>query len=270
MNRIFAKLSPRLALTCLALGAVALDGAAEPEVRGQKPEVRSQPADPRAPTSVPVVRPPRRLEEDELRTLLTESLNAGRNANGAEWELRITRPWTPVKVPDELLTVEILEPAINRMTPNSVLRFEMRAGRQLIGSWQVPVQARLWREVVVAESPLQRGQLLADAPVTRVRRDVLTLRDPLYELPAVPTAYELTESVAMGTPLTLRALRLKPVVYRGQTVNAIMGDNALTILLKVEVMEEGVPGQFVRVRNLQSRRELRGKVQDEQTIAISF
>jgi flagella basal body P-ring formation protein FlgA len=35
-------------------------------------------------------------------------------------------------------------------------------------------------------------------------------------------------------------------------------------------LEEGVPGQLVRVRNLQSRRELRGKVQDEQTIIISL
>jgi flagella basal body P-ring formation protein FlgA len=42
----------------------------------------------------------------------------------------------------------------------------------------------------------------------------------------------------------------------------------MMITLKVEVLEEGVTGQMVRVRNLQSRRELRGKVEDEQTIAI--
>ena len=117
---------------------------------------------------------------------------------------------------------------------------------------------------------LRRGQLLSDAALIHERRDVLTLRDPLYELPLVPLDYELAESVPMGAPLTARALRLKPVVFRGKTVDAIMRDNAMTISLKVEVLEEGVPGQLVRVRNLQSRRELRGKVQDEQTIAISL
>ena len=263
MNWILAQLHPCVALTCLAFGPVAIGAAADSGAPGLRPVEANPPASPGAPQ-------PRRLEEDELRNLLTDFLIAARGANGAEWELHFTRPWTPVKVPDEPLKVEILEPALNRITSSAILRFELRAGRQLVGAWQLPVQARLWQEVLVAETALQRGQLLSDAALTRVRRDVLTLRDPLYELPAAAAAYELSESVPLGVPLTARALRLKPVVYRGQTVNAIMHDRAMTISLKVEVMEEGVPGQLVRVRNLQSRRELRGKVQDERTIAISL
>jgi flagella basal body P-ring formation protein FlgA len=42
----------------------------------------------------------------------------------------------------------------------------------------------------------------------------------------------------------------------------------MVISLKVEVLEEGVPGQMIRVRNYQSHRELRGKVEDEHTISI--
>jgi flagella basal body P-ring formation protein FlgA len=52
--------------------------------------------------------------------------------------------------------------------------------------------------------------------------------------------------------------------------DAIIRDGAMIISLKVEVLEEGVPGQFVRVRNPQSHRELRGKVLDEQTVAIAL
>ena len=221
-------------------------------------------------TTNAVPRPPRRLEEAELCKLLTDYLNEDGGATGAEWELRFTRPWTPVSVPDEPLKVELLEPALNRITATSILRFEIRAGRLPVGVWQVPVHARLWREVVIAEAALQRGQLLSEVAVAHVRRDVLALREPLFELPLAAEAYELAESVPLGAALTMRSLRLKPVVFRGQTANAIMVDSAMTIALKVEVMEEGVPGQIVRVRNLQTRRELRGKVKDEQTIAISF
>ena len=263
MNWIRAILFPGIALAGLSLGPLAVGAPAD----SGSPAPRLAEAGVSA-SSAP--RPPRRLEEDELRSLLIDFLNKGRGTNGAEWELRFTRPWTPVTVPDEPLKVEILEPALNRITSTSILRVEMRAGRQLVGAWQVPVHARLWREVVIAESALRRGQLLSDAALIHERRDVLTLRDPLYELPLVPLDYELAESVPMGAPLTARALRLKPVVFRGKTVDAIMRDNAMTISLKVEVLEEGVPGQLVRVRNLQSRRELRGKVQDEQTIAISL
>lgn len=209
-----------------------------------------------------------RLQEDELRALLTNLLNQKSGGGGAEWELRLTRPWTPVTVPDEPLSVELLEPSLNRITSTCILRFELRAGHDLLGSWQAPVQAHLWREVLVAHSNLRRGQSLSDAEFLHERRDVLALRDPIGELPADLGAYELAESIPANATLTARALRLKPLVFRGQMADAVVRDGAMMISLKVEVLEEGLSGQVVRVRNPQSRRELRGKVQDEKTIAI--
>jgi flagellar basal body P-ring formation protein FlgA len=223
-----------------------------------------------AETNAAVSHPPRRLEEAELANRLTAALNKRCGDNGAEWELRFTRPWTAVTVPDEPLTVEVLEPALNRITTTCILRFELRAGERVIGSWQAPVQARLWREVLVARAALQRGQLLSETDFAHERRDVLAQREPLSELPADAAAYQLAESVPLGAPLTARAVRLRPVLVRGQTAQAIVREGAMTIALKVEVLEEGAPGQLVRVRNLQSRRELRGKVLDEKTIAITL
>lgn len=216
----------------------------------------------------PAPRPPRKLLEDEVRDLLANHLNQRMYGDGAEWELRVTRPWTPITVPDEPLSVEIVEPAIDRITSSAILRFELRAGRELVGSWQLPVQARLWREVLVAHAAQTRGLPLADASFVRERRDVLTLRNPVCELPANAGAYELAETVPAGTTLTARAVRLRPVVRRGQTADAILQDGAMMVSIKVEVLESGVPGQMIRVRNTQSRREFRGKVQDERTITV--
>jgi flagella basal body P-ring formation protein FlgA len=109
---------------------------------------------------------------------------------------------------------------------------------------------------------------LKDAPLTHERLDMLTLRDPLCDLPANAAAYELAETVPAGSPLLARAIRLRAVVARGQIADAVVRDGVMVISLKVEVLEEGVPGQMVRIRNYQSRRELRGKVEDEHTIAI--
>jgi flagella basal body P-ring formation protein FlgA len=40
------------------------------------------------------------------------------------------------------------------------------------------------------------------------------------------------------------------------------------ISVKVEVLEDGVPGQMVRVRNLKSKREFRAKVENEETVLV--
>jgi flagella basal body P-ring formation protein FlgA len=262
MNSLEAVLVHSLAAACFA-AAPALCRAANDPVAAAPPALAVTNA-----ANLP--HPARRLEEDELRGLLTTALNQRRGEDATEWELHLTRPWTPVNVPDEPLTVEVLEPSLNRITSSCILRFELRAGQKTIGSWQAPVQARLWREVLVARAPLQRGQPLREADFARERRDLLTLRAQSAEFPAQPFAYELAETVPAGAPLTARAIRLKPVLARGQTADAIIRDGAMIISLKVEVLEEGVPGQVVRVRNPQSRRELRGKVLDEQTIAIAL
>jgi flagella basal body P-ring formation protein FlgA len=59
-------------------------------------------------------------------------------------------------------------------------------------------------------------------------------------------------------------------VHRGQTIEARFQSGALAISMRVEVLEEGAPGQVVRVRNVRSQKEFRGKVQDENTILVSL
>ena len=215
------------------------------------------------------VRPPRRLEEEELRSLLVSALNRHASTEGTEWEIRFTRPWIPIQVPDgPPLRLEVIEPAFSRIASTCIFRFELSAGDELLGSWQMPSQVRRWEEVLVASTMLMRGAPLAGAALVHERRDVMMLRNPLSELPADVVGFQLSETVPAGAPLTARAVQLKPVVFRGQTADAVVQDGAMMISLKVEVLQEGVPGQIVRVRNVQSRREFRGKVQDERTILV--
>jgi flagella basal body P-ring formation protein FlgA len=53
-------------------------------------------------------------------------------------------------------------------------------------------------------------------------------------------------------------------------VEAVFQDGPLTISLKVETLEDGALGQMVRVRNPKTRRELSGKVQNEDLILIAL
>ena len=61
---------------------------------------------------------------------------------------------------------------------------------------------------------------------------------------------------------------MRAVVHRGQIAEALVRDGAISISLKVEVLEEGEPGQTVGVRNPVTRRQFRGRVLNEQTIQL--
>ena len=124
------------------------------------------------------------------------------------------------------------------------------------------------RDVLVARVPLKRGQPLQQSDFSIERRDVLSLREAVDVELAVNPAIELVENVPPGQPLLARAVRMRPVVQRGQMVDGLVRDGAMNISLKVEVLADGLPGQTVRVRNPKTKREFYAKVQDEQTVVI--
>ncbi len=219
---------------------------------------------------VRVTRHSRAFTEAEVKEQLTALLQRDYVREKGELELRFTRPWHPVAIPGEPYTLRILDLPTLGVSASFITRFELSTTREVIGTWQVAAQAKVWREIWVARSTLRRDQLLSEADVSRERRDVLGLRDTPLALTDPDGVLEIAESIPAGAPIYARSVRLRPVVRRGQLVEAQFQDGTVTIALKVEVMENGAPGQTVRVRNVQSKREFRGKVQNEQTILVSL
>ncbi len=221
-------------------------------------------------TNPPVALQPRLLEETELKSMLTAALQRESARDRGELELRLTRPWAAVAVPDAPLTLRILDLPSSGISPNFIARFELRAGAEALGSWQMPLQARLWREIWVAGSAQPRGRLLREADLQTERRDLLTLRDALTSLDPSDPGLELAENLAAGAPLTARSLRVRPIVARGKLLEAIVEHGPLLIMVKVEALEDGLPGQSIRVRNTQSRKEFHAQVKNSNTVKVSL
>ncbi len=217
-----------------------------------------------------IARRARVLDESELKTMLTSALQRQSVRDRGELELRLGRPWPPLTVPDETLELKILDVPTGSLPVNFITRFELRTPKETLGAWQMPCQARVWAEFYVATTSLQRGQLLGKNDVVRERGDLLANKDVLTVLPEGFGGLELVENINAGSPLSQHSLRLRPVVHRGDLVEALLQDGPMTISLKVEVLEEGACGQAVRARNPLTKREIRGKVQNEQTILVSL
>jgi flagella basal body P-ring formation protein FlgA len=201
-----------------------------------------------------------------------EKLTAEFLSQGGELELRLKRPWTDVAIPDEPFEVKIAQLPAQGVSQSFSLRFELAGAGETFGSWQVPVSASLWKEVWVVARAMKRGEVLQPAELGRERRDLLTSRNHLAvdALELAPNEWELAENLPSGAPLNRWSLRRKPVVYRGQFADALVHNGPLTISLKVQVLEDAIPGQSVRIRNPNTKRELQGKVNHDQTISIQL
>jgi flagella basal body P-ring formation protein FlgA len=217
-----------------------------------------------------ITRLTRVVNEGILKELLTDAIQREYVKEIGELELRFNRPWKPIAVPDEALSIKITEMPTSGVSPSFICRFEMIAGQEVVGTYQQPLSAKVWKEIFVARSNLTRGQQLRDADIGMERRDIVNNRDYLTELPLENPYVEFRENVQAGTQITARTLRLRAIIKRGRQVDAVAKDEGLTISVRAEALEDGVPGQMVRLRNIRSKREFKGKVLDEQTVVVSF
>jgi len=225
-----------------------------------------------SPAATPAPAPPREraLDQNELLTMLTAALQKDYVGEKGELDLSLTRDWKTQQVPDAPLAVRILELPNSGVTMSFIVRFELLADGRSLGEWQVPLRARIWRDIWVARSALQEGTPVTDADIVRERRDVLTQHCALAEFNEGDPTLEIADSLQAGSPLLARSVRPRPVIHRGQLADALVQDGALSVSLKVEVLEDGAPGQIIRARNPQSRRTLAGKVVDDKTILVSL
>jgi flagella basal body P-ring formation protein FlgA len=222
------------------------------------------------PEQVRVSRATHRLTDSEFTQLLIDTLQREQVKNQGQLELQLTHPLPPALVPDEGVTLKVTELPSAGVGPNFIVRCELWNGSEHVSDWTVAAQARVWRDVPVADAPLSRGMLLRDAPVSLQRRDVLMFRDACTNFPTDDPGLELNETVSAGTPVLNRSIRTRPAVLRGRMVDGIYQAGSLTIDLKVEPLEDGLPGQTIRIRNPKTNRELYGKVKNEQTILIAL
>ena len=220
--------------------------------------------------TIKISRRTRTLGDAGLLELLTTTLQNNYIKDRGQLELHLAQPWTALVLPDEPLLLDVQELPSLGVTPRFIVRFALRTSHETLGTWQVGIQASVWREVWVSSGQLARGDSVNLQLLSRERRDVLALRDNVADLSGSLEALEFAEPVPAGVPLLARMVKPRTVIHRGQRVDALVQDGVMSLKTKVEALEDGAPGQYVHARNLQSRRDMSGKVLDDRTILITL
>lgn len=210
------------------------------------------------------------LTEAAVAKLLTAELQQDYVKDRGELELSLTEPWSAPRVPDQPLSVKVLEAPTGGVAPFFIVRFQLCTPQATIGTYQTSVRAHVWRDAWVAHSNLRCGEPLAGADVTRDRFDVLAVHEAPADFTAGDPSLEIAEPVPAGSPVLARMVKARAVIHRGQTATALLQDGALSITTKVQALEDGAPGQMIRARNPISQHNLTGKVIDAETILISL
>jgi flagella basal body P-ring formation protein FlgA len=81
---------------------------------------------------------------------------------------------------------------------------------------------------------------------------------------------ELAEAVPAGQPLLAHMVKARAVIHRGQRAEALVQDGAMSVRTRVDILDDGAPGETVHARNAVTHHELTGTVLNDRTILISL
>ena len=205
-------------------------------------------------------------DAEEPRLVTLAALLADRYQTTGDLRLSWHRP-PPATVPlDTDLAVVSAPPELSSQILVG-LRATDTAGRP--ADFTLVVRAELWREGWALRQPAPLGAALTATALDSRPYDALRERDALALDPASPEL-DFARAVPAGRLLVWRDVIRRPLVRRGQSVDVLATDGALTVSLRAVALHDAARGEPVRVRNPDSRREFVATVVAESRASVRF
>ena len=210
----------------------------------------------------------RSMDSSQILELLKSELLKSPLFDEGELEMELIRPWKPMLVPDGALEMRMLT-KINYRTSQTSLRFQLMDGGVPFGVFSAAVKISLWKDAWVATRQITRGTLLPEAKLKKQRHNMIKVRQDLWGGNPSDGRFWFQENISPGRLIYDKAVVMKPVVRRGNLAKAIITTGPLLVSTNVKVLDDGAPGEVVRVQNIRTRKEIIGEVIDEKTIKIT-
>lgn len=155
----------------------------------------------------------------------------------------------------------------------------IKAGRNSIGvrcdagrSWSlfIPVQIKIFRDVVVVTQALKRGDILSQANVTTQRTDVALLKAGFITNPEEAIGKQVQHNLIQGTPLNNKDLVKATIIKRGDSVIIISENPKMLIQMPGIAMSDAFEGQNIRVKNTSSGRIINANAIKSGVVAVNY
>jgi flagella basal body P-ring formation protein FlgA len=212
---------------------------------------------------------PQKLTELELVLGIQNDLPKRYDIQG---DLRVTllRRWTPLQLPASDFFAECVQLPPTGLASSMNVIVRGVSGGKIVGEWPLQIKVELYQKVWVAAQRLESGQVLEQGLVSAQPMDVL--RENVQPITAnrEVAGFELAQPVSKGKPISRRDIVERPLVKRGQFVDAFAGEGGFSVRMRALAMEGGVAGAVIRVKNLDTKKEFYAQVINENQVQVRF
>ena len=132
----------------------------------------------------------------------------------------------------------------------------------------VPVKLEIWRDVLVATGPLQKGTLLTASDVILAERAVSKQTRGFMLDPRQAIGFRLKRPLSEGDLITPGVIVAPPLIEPGQQVILEARSGTLLVRTAGVALEKGLSGDVIRVENTESGRTVQGIIRSAKTVEV--
>ena len=183
--------------------------------------------------------------------------------------LSLARPWQVVNAASnaELVITEYPERGIDQ---SFVVGVQLVSDGKVEGKWQLGLRAQLWDELLIPTQRVNRGQSLDGIPFHARRTDLLRLHEPCVAVNAELGKFEALQTLVEDQPIRVRDIAPRPLVRKGEVVEVVATQGALSLTMKAQALENGGETDVIRLRNLDTHKEFNAQIIDESKVRVYF
>ncbi len=209
------------------------------------------------------------LTDGELLSAIERDLPK-RYAIQGELRVSLARPWVALQLQSPDFFAECVQLPPSGLASNMPVIVRGVSGGKIVGEWPLQLKVQVWQDAWVAPQRFERGQVLSRGMLTIQKMDILREPNPLITEEQDISGFELAQAVQQGRPITRRDLVERTLVKKGQFVDAIGNEGALSLRMRAVAVEGGPAGAVIRVRNVDTRKEFFAQVINENQVQVRF
>lgn len=209
------------------------------------------------------------IDQQELRQLLDDYLVA-ESARLPRIELRFSSVDLPepFRVPQGQIDYQVI-PARPEVIGSRRVTLLTRVDDQLVSNLSIRVELEALAEVLVATSNLRRGDTLNATNLVLQQLDISRLKQPIFVAEEV-YGKQLKQALRLGQPLSLKQVDFPPLIKRGERVEIRLQRGGMILTAAGEARQDGFAGETIKVKNIESQREILAQVFAAGLVRVEF
>jgi flagellar basal body P-ring formation protein FlgA len=140
-------------------------------------------------------------------------------------------------------------------------------GRE-IRNLRVSGKVELHRDVVHTARPMKRNEVISESDIQLVRANIAAHPDRYAIQRDQVVGKKLLSSIGPNEPIRLRDLEHPPLIKRGDPVTIFFQQEGVRLSTKGEAKGDGGEGDRIRIRNIDSKKNILCRVVDSQTVEV--